>query len=206
MSPTNFTWGHLLRSPVSAVRCGSLALALMLVGSSVRSATPVPDAPTVAPAPMVDKPLSPAASDTPGEQPTPQHVWVPGHWRWQEGAYVWESGRWEIPPTPSVSWVPPEWQKQANGYVLKEGYWSEAPPAPPVAAAAQPPQEIYTTQPPPPPQSEVIYERPSPVHIWVGGYWGWRLGRHVWRGGHGELPPRPRVVWVPAHWEFRGGR
>src|ERR1700754_2080888 len=86
----------------------------------VIAAAAIPDASTVAPAPVVEKPLTPAANDTPGEQPTPQHVWVPGHWRWSEGAYVWESGRWEIPPTANVSWVPPRWEQQGNGYALKE--------------------------------------------------------------------------------------
>src|SRR5258706_5315652 len=80
-------------------------------------------APTVPPAPIVDKPLNPVGNDIPGDQPTPQYAWVPGHWRWSEGAYVWESGRWEIPPAPSLVWHAPEWQREANGYVLREGFW-----------------------------------------------------------------------------------
>src|SRR5688572_9537567 len=87
------------------------------------AATAVPTAATIPPAPVIDKPLTPATSDAPSEQPTPQHAWVPGHWRWHEGAYVWESGRWEIPPAPNLVWNPPQWQQQANGYVLREGFW-----------------------------------------------------------------------------------
>jgi hypothetical protein len=166
----------------------------------------IPNAPTVPPAAIVDKPLAPAANDTPGEQPTPQHAWVPGHWRWSEGAYVWESGHWEIPPMPNVSWVPPQWQQQGNGYILKEGYWDEVQSAPMAAPAPQPPQEIVTTEPPPPPQRELIYERPSPMHVWIGGYWGWRGGRHVWIAGHWQTPPKSDAVWVAPRWEFRGGR
>ena len=37
---------------------------------------------TVPPAPVMERPLDPATSDQPGEQPTSQHAWVPGHWRW----------------------------------------------------------------------------------------------------------------------------
>ncbi|HVS54284.1 MAG TPA: hypothetical protein VHD62_18150 [Opitutaceae bacterium] len=195
------------RSFVRVATCGTslAAVALFSAPMSRAQASAVPNAPTVAPAPAVDKPLPPAANDTPGEQPTAQHVWVAGHWRWNEGAYVWESGRWEIPPMPNVSWVPPQWQQQGSGYVLKEGYWDEAQPAA-SATAPQPAAEVATTEPPPPPQREVIYERPSPVHVWISGYWGWRGGRHVWIGGHWEMPPRANALWVAPRWEFRGGR
>ncbi len=184
----------------------------LLIFSSVsgQSASPVPSAPTVAPAPMVDAPLAPAVNDTPGEQPSPQHHWVPGHWRWSEGAYVWETGRWEIPPAAGVVWRAPQWRREANGFVLVEGSWGDAPAASAapstVVRAAPPPQEIYTTTPPPPLQREVIVERPSPLHVWIGGHWGFRAGRHVWVGGRWDLPPRPNVVWVEPRWEHRGGR
>ena len=186
----------------------------LLIFSSVSShaASAVPNAPTVAPAPMVDAPLAPAVSDTPGEQPSTQHAWVPGHWRWSEGAYVWETGRWEVPPVAGVVWHAPQWRKEANGFVLVDGFWGEAPAAPATpttvvrAAPAPVPQEIYTTTPPPPLQREVIYERPSPVHVWIGGHWGFRAGRHVWVGGRWDLPPRANVVWVEPRWEHRGGR
>jgi hypothetical protein len=167
---------------------------------------------TVPPAPIIDKPLTPAVNDTPGDQPSVQHVWVPGHWRWSEGAYVWEMGRWEIPPAANVVWHAPEWQKQANGYILREGYWDEAPPQPatvvsaPQVQAPPPAQEIVVTAPPPPPQREVIVERPTPTHVWVSGYWAWRGGRHVWVPGHWAAPPRSNVVWVPSRWEHRSGR
>jgi len=175
------------------------------------AATAVSNAPSVSPAPIVDKPLTPAANDTPGEQPTPQHAWIPGHWRWSEGAYVWESGHWEIPPAPTVVWHAPEWRQQGSGYVLREGFWDEAPPPSAqttVAAPAvqSPPPEIVVTAPPPPPQREVIYERPSGTHVWVPGYWAWRGNRHVWVSGHWTTPPRHNLVWVPARWEMRGNR
>lgn len=185
------------------VRHVGVASVLFCIASGF-AAGAVPDAPTVAPAPIVDKPLAPAANDVPGDQPTPQHVWVPGHWRWNEGAYVWESGRWEVPPAPNVAWTPPQWQLQGNGYVLKEGFWDEAPPAPAAAPVAT--QEIAVAEPPPPPQREVIYERPAPTYVWVPGFWSWQNGRHVWIAGHWELPPRANVMWVPARWELRGNR
>ena len=188
------------RMAQSAVRAAGLGVAFLLLASGGRAASTVP------PAPVIDTPLPPATNDVPGERPSPQHVWVAAHWRWNEGAYVWESGRWEIPPSPTVSWVAPQWQRQANGYVLRDGYWDETPQAPAVAAPPQPPQQIVVTVPPPPPQREIIYERPSPAYVWVSGYWHWRAGRHVWIAGHWDLPPRANVMWVPARWELRGNQ
>jgi hypothetical protein len=175
------------------------------------AANAIPDAPTVPPAPVVERPLEPATSDVPGEQPSVQHQWVPGHWRWLEGAYVWEAGRWDLPPAANVVWQAPRWERQTNGYVLRDGYWDEAPPAPPTTVVSAPapqaaPQEIIVTVPPPPPQREVIYERPSPLHIWIGGHWSWRLGKHVWVSGRWSTAPRHNAVWVAPRWEHRQGR
>src|SRR5512138_1765816 len=138
---------------------------LACLSTSCVAASVVPNAPTVPPAPVIEKPLSPAINDAPGEQPSPQHVWVPGHWRWSEGAYVWEAGRWEVPPAPNLAWNPPQWQQQGNGYVLREGYWQEAAPAPAVASAPPVQPEIVVTAPPPPPQPEVVIERPTATHV-----------------------------------------
>src|ERR1041385_3092672 len=189
-----------------------LGVALLLSMPAARAAAAVANAPSVAPAPIVDKPLPPAGNDTPGDQPSPQHVWVPGHWRWSEGAYVWETGRWEVPPASNMMWTAPQWQQSGNGFVLKEGYWDEAPPPPAPASATTttvvqaPPQEIVVSTPPPPPQREIIYERPAPSYVWIQGYWAWRGGRHVWVAGHWEAPPRANLVWVPSRWELRGDR
>lgn len=186
---------------------GAMLFIFVLANSPAVAA--LPSAPVVPPAPMVDKPLTPVGNDIPADQPSVQHAWVPGHWRWNEGAYVWEAGRWEIPPAANLVWHAPEWQQQANGYVLREGFWDVAPP-PTVAVApqvvqAQPVQQIVITTPPPPPQHEVIYERPSATHVWVSGYWAWRGGRHVWTPGHWTLAPRSNAVWVAPRWEQRGG-
>lgn len=184
---------------------------LIFSAANVFAANAVGNAPTVPPAPVVEKPLAPAANDAPGDQPSTQHVWVPGHWRWNEGAYVWETGRWEVPPAPNVAWFAPEWQQQNNGYVLREGYWAEPTPQPArvvsaPAGQAPAPVEISAAVPPPPPQREVIYERPGGAHVWVPGYWTWRGGRHEWVAGHWIVPPRQNVAWVPARWEVRNGR
>lgn len=193
----------------------------------------IPDAPTVPTAPslpdaaVINEPLPSAASqEVIEQQPSQQHVWIAGHWRWQDGRYAWIAGRWDLPPRANVTWVEPRWERRSSGYALAGGYWQEvagsanaavvasapapAPvvvntptPAPVVATTSAPPTVYVVEQAPPPPMREYIIERPSPRHVWISGYWGWRAGRHVWMGGHWDLPPRERVEWVEPRWERR---
>lgn len=193
-------------------RCVLLAgVALAMLSAGARAAVMIADAPMAPPAPtlppaaIVEKPLAPATNDVPDERPSEQHVWIPGHWRWQEGAYVWIIGQWEVPPVPNASWVSPQWETQGSGYVLREGYWQQNPPPPP-AAAAQPPTEIAVAQPPPPPVAERIPARPSAAHVWLSGYWFWQDNQFRWIVGHWEVSPRENLGWVPARWETRGDR
>ena len=180
-----------------------LAAALMFSLSAVAAADLVPDAPGVPPAPVIDRPLPPAvAPEIPEDQPSPEHAWVPGHWRWLEGSYVWVAAHWELPPVANAVWIPPQWQAQGNGYVLTEGRWEESSSGTPEAAETA---ATVVAEPPPPPNREIIVERPSPAHVWISGYWSWRAGRHLWVAGRWELPPRERAVWVQPRWERRGG-
>jgi hypothetical protein len=209
------------------------AVAVFALALSSRGVAQIPDAPTVPVAPslpdaaIVKAPMAPQSSqEIIEERPTQSHVWVAGHWRWQEGRYAWVAGRWELPPRANLVWVEPRWEQRANGYVLAGGYWQEAAaggvgiaggagaagvagvarpstPAPGAVAVATPPPEVVIVQAPPPPQREYILERPSVHHVWIGGHWGWHGGRHVWVGGRWDLPPRSNVVWVEPRWERR---
>lgn len=76
------------------------------------------------------------------------------------------------------------------------------PPAPPVSPASDESEEV--DRPPPPPQEEMIPAQPSSVHVWVGGYWGWRAGRHFWQAGRWEIPAQPGSVWIEPRWVRRG--
>jgi hypothetical protein len=63
--------------------------------------------------------------------------------------------------------------------------------------------DVVTVAPPP-----LRYEAygPPPVvgSIWIGGYWGWRGGRHDWVPGH-WAGPRPGYHWEPHRWVPQGG-
>ena len=59
---------------------------------------------------------------------------------------------------------------------------------------------------PPPIQGEVIGVAPFPGYLWIGGYWGWSGGRHVWNRGRWSSP-REGHRWEAHRWERadRGG-
>lgn len=56
---------------------------------------------------------------------------------------------------------------------------------------------------PPPPQVEYVPAAPAPGWLWIGGYWNWRVNRHVWVDGHWEAP-RPGYRWQPHEWRRDG--
>src|ERR1700689_3373830 len=45
--------------------------------------------------------------------------------------------------------------------------------------------------------------RPSPQHVWIGGYHRWDGGAYVWEPGRWEVPPREHAVWGAPRWEHR---
>lgn len=57
---------------------------------------------------------------------------------------------------------------------------------------------------PPAPYTEVIPVAPYLDAVWIGGYWGWYGGRHVWMHGHYEHG-RPGFVYHQAGWNRDGG-
>lgn len=199
MSPNPFRVAP--RFAPGALRLAGAIVALSFLGSRTAAQNDQP-APASAPAAVLERPLTPPTNDAPDERPSPQHVWIPGHWRWGQGSYVWVAGRWEIPPVPYASWMAPQWVQQGAGYVLREGFWQQNPPPPQAPATT----EIAALQPPPPPRSEAIPEQPSPAHVWLPGYWDFRDNQFVWVGGRWEVPPRANLTYVPAHWESRGDR
>lgn len=54
--------------------------------------------------------------------------------------------------------------------------------------------------PPPQAQYEAVPAAPGVGYVWIGGYWGWNLGRHVWIGGRWASPPAGYRGWAPGYW------
>ncbi len=79
-------------------------------------------------------------------------------------------------------------------------------PARPYAYAYEPAGEVVVTDvAPPAPYVETVPVVPYAGAIWIGGYWGWRGGRHSWVPGRYEAG-RPGYHWEQHHWAQREGR
>ena len=60
-----------------------------------------------------------------GERPSPNQVWVPGHWRWFKARYTWMTGDW-LKIRPDHRWVPAYWHQSAKGWRFHPGFWEKA--------------------------------------------------------------------------------
>jgi hypothetical protein len=56
-------------------------------------------------------------------RPGPNHIWIPGYWRWSGKEYLWAGGEWRLPPHPRAVWVPGGYRRRHGGWVWREGRW-----------------------------------------------------------------------------------
>jgi hypothetical protein len=91
----------------------------------------------------------------------------------------------------------------ASGCVYRERVVYHQPGAR-VVATETVGSEVVATEAPPPPVLETVTIAPGPGFIWIGGGWVWR-NHWYWQRGHWDRPPRAGAVWVPHHYEHRGG-
>jgi hypothetical protein len=139
----------------------------------------------------------------------PGQVWVAAHWTNVGGEYVYEPGHWSdagvqpvyAQPVQPVYQPPPQPVYQPPPQPV---YEQPAPVPVPVYDQQPQPIDVQIAAAPPPPQVEVIPVAPSPNHIWIGGYWGWRNGAHFWYPGRYELR-RPGMMWQSPSWVRWGG-
>lgn len=68
------------------------------------------------------------ASDPPPERvevvavaPSPEHVFIRGHWRWERG-WVWEAGHWEVRRA-GHEFVVGHWARRPRGWLWVPGHW-----------------------------------------------------------------------------------
>src|SRR5688572_15158829 len=64
---------------------------------------------TIPPAPVSEP------QETMPPQPSPNAVWIRGHYTYTGTGYQWQSGRWEVPPAGATRYIGPSWQPAANG-------------------------------------------------------------------------------------------
>ena len=54
--------------------------------------------------------------------PSPDNMWLPGCWMWQNGRYAWRPGFWAA-VQPNWVWIPAHYVSAPRGYVFVDGYW-----------------------------------------------------------------------------------
>jgi hypothetical protein len=64
----------------------------------------------------------PLRTEAPTLQPSPNHVWVPGYWKWAGVNYEWVDGRWVKAKKDRV-WVPGTWERAGARWAWKPGKW-----------------------------------------------------------------------------------
>jgi hypothetical protein len=140
--------------------------------------------------------------------PSPNHVWIGGHWAWRGGAHVWVNGHYALPPGQGYVWEPARWANQNGQYTFFEGHWRvAAPPQPTVVYEPPPPQPVVEVEAAPPePIVEVRPAAPFAGAVWLPGYWQWHGHHHMWIGGRWSAP-RAGWVWEAHRWDRGpGGR
>ena len=96
----------------------ALSLAVVLASSAcVVRASPV----------MYEQEYADEAPPTPqvevvGVAPSPNHLWVGGHWAWRGRRWVWAPGTWVV-TRENHAWVPGYWQRRGRHHVWVEGAW-----------------------------------------------------------------------------------
>ncbi len=64
-----------------------------------------------------------AIVERPVPRPGPRYVWIKGYHRWENNAFVWTPGRWELPPRGRRRWIDHRWVRRGDGWVFVEGHW-----------------------------------------------------------------------------------
>ena len=146
----------------------SVLLGAVVVGSALLPGLAVAQ-PLFAPRPMYRVRVAPPPMrvEVTPVAPSPNHVWIAGHWMWRGNRHVWVNGYYRMAPRPGRRWVQSRWVNQGGQWVFYDGYWQNGP-APVVVTRPQPvyqpPQPVY--QPPQPvyQQPQPVYQPPQPVY------------------------------------------
>jgi hypothetical protein len=94
------------------------------VGPPAATSTTTTTTTTTTTAPIIAPEAPPAAKEeVRPAPPSADMIWVPGAWDYENGAYVWKSGLWELPPAQKMIWTPGRWLHTTEGYTFVPGHW-----------------------------------------------------------------------------------
>lgn len=65
----------------------------------------------------------PPVVEHPWAAPSPNAVWIPGHYEWTGNQYVWVSGYYSYPPQPGFVWVPERYEHRDGVFYFHAGSW-----------------------------------------------------------------------------------
>jgi hypothetical protein len=107
-------------------------IALAVLGLVLFSALAV----SAAAQPRVGPP--PPRIEAPTLQPSQNHIWITGNWKWTGINYEWVDGRW-IKAKKGKVWVAGTWEQVGARWVWKPGEWVKPkPPKPPKPKTGKP--------------------------------------------------------------------
>jgi hypothetical protein len=98
-------------------------LAGMLVGLIVIGSILAVPSRSAAQEVIIRTPPPPARAETAPPPPGPDHVWDPGHWRWDGHGYVWVPGHYVHNPHHHARWIAGHWVERHGGWYWVEGHW-----------------------------------------------------------------------------------
>lgn len=73
---------------------------------------------------VIQKPPAPHTPVDITDRPTSAHIWVAGHWIWQNTRYAWMAGQWVVPPYAGAKWVKPRTVSEDGAFRFYEGHWN----------------------------------------------------------------------------------
>jgi hypothetical protein len=94
--------------------------AAVLFGCSA-SAPGLTKDPTAIVAPLGPPPMR---AEIPPPAPSPDSLWLVGHWNWDGEKYAWAPGRYIQRPAPTANWMPGYWEQESQGWVWTDGHWT----------------------------------------------------------------------------------
>jgi hypothetical protein len=123
--------------------------------------------------------------------PSPQYVWVNGHWDRTPDKWNWVGGTWVKPPYSNAYWMPGYWQNQGGKYQWEDAHWAVSNQG----VVVQKPIAV------PPVYEEVRPAAPagSTNLSWQPGHWEWR-GTWVWIPGAYVATTTTKATWVQGQW------
>lgn len=121
----NALGGALVGGAIGAIAGGTIGNSIDHANGTIYGSQGAATTTVVVQQPPPPPPPPPPQAEYVPPQPTPDAVWITGHWEFDgpSARYVWIRGCWVVPPGYGEYWVRPHWAYRDGGYVYIRGYW-----------------------------------------------------------------------------------